>query len=327
MKKFALTLLCLGLLTGCGRVEPDIHSSEAPVINDTTESASTDEAEDPARTTSADKDKKEKSTNTTKAKTSFTTRSPEELAKLTSAAAKGKTNNNTKTGSVSSGGRIITNQGGTNKQPATAAPTQPPTPAPTQAPTERVITDKFVVGSDGVAFYVNGEKKQLLNVDTAAILNTTQPPQTYIIEEDFDFDLNKDVFVPTQIGTSNVPGKYFRYDPNTDSYVEWDQLNALNNLVQTNANDGVLTVHDKTNAVEYEDKYYSWEGGSLVLKGRDKQYTGADGQVYKDLYTIENGAEKLYMKQHILLGEDNSYLGAEDITPQENAPQDNTTQE
>ena len=73
------------------------------------------------------------------------------------------------------------------------------------------------------------------------------PIREYISADDFDFDGYTDIFIPSE--HSGISGTYYRYNPETEQFEEWDELNEFGYKL-TVTPDNTLT---DTSYSEYSD--------------------------------------------------------------------------
>ncbi|MBQ3856125.1 MAG: hypothetical protein II762_05505 [Ruminococcus sp.] len=185
-------------------------------------------------------------------------------------------------------------------------------PLPTEGETGAVYnTDmKFHVTEEGVEYLKNGEVVQLLSVDTSSLMLYSDP-ESVLVEDDFDFDLYADLFVMTSFSPYNSLGVYFRYDPESGEFKEWPELSEIGFFAQPNDAAGILTVHEKGSAVDYEDRSYDWQDGKPVLVGVDRQYASGE-EILIDHFTVTDGQEELYMREK-LVQDDNGEFRQEEV--------------
>ncbi|MBR3760330.1 MAG: lipoprotein [Ruminococcus sp.] len=176
----------------------------------------------------------------------------------------------------------------------------------------------YRVESDGVVCVSGGIDVEKLYTDCTELLRLAEAygedPAELLTIEDFDFDGYDDVFVPETIGTPNVPGKYFRQVPEANSYYfgEWDELNGIGFLLNTDSVNERLTFYSKGSAVEHEQVVYEWEGSAIVPVSRELQYM-QETEIFIDSYEYDGGKEILTGRKRVLLGENNEWLGTEDV--------------
>lgn len=89
-------------------------------------------------------------------------------------------------------------------------------------------------------------------------------PEDFLDTTDFDFDGYFDLFIPTDHLSST--GVYFRFDPKTELFEEWDELNQIGNNLYVEEKDKYLISYqyDKDRK-EFEKCIYQWENAGLVL--------------------------------------------------------------
>ncbi|MBR2283796.1 MAG: hypothetical protein IJ874_05180 [Ruminococcus sp.] len=188
-------------------------------------------------------------------------------------------------------------------------------PVPVGADPEEIMSHySFSVTQHGVEVYYDGKKVQLIPENGLYSENASHPLDDFLVHEDFDFDLYDDLFIPSSVGDiSDVSGRYYHFDRTVGLFAEWSELDRLGRCAETNPADGTLMIHNKDSAAAYEDKYYSWDSGTLVLVMRVVQYVSTNGEMYIDYYEVKGGSEELFYRERILFGVDGSYAGTESV--------------
>lgn len=178
---------------------------------------------------------------------------------------------------------------------------------------------KFKVEDDGVVYYNGGSVLQKIELDCTELIMRAESydraPEEFLTIADFNFDGNNDLFVPDIIGTPNIPGTYFYMDPTRqlNCFEEWDVLNEIGYLMNTDSENEVLHFSSKGSAVDHDWIVYKWESGKLQPVSRELQYmNGSD--IYIDCFEYDNdGKEILIGRKRAVLGENNEWLGTEDV--------------
>ncbi len=176
----------------------------------------------------------------------------------------------------------------------------------------------YRVESDGVVCVSGGIAVEKLFTDCTELLRLAEAygedPAELLTVADFDFDGYDDVFVPETIGTPNVAGKYFRNAVELSSryFIDWDELNKIGYLLNTDSVNKRLTFYSKGSAVEHEQIVYEWEGSAIVPVSRELQYM-QETEIFIDSYEYDGGKEILTGRKRVLLGENNEWLGTEDV--------------
>lgn len=86
-----------------------------------------------------------------------------------------------------------------------------------------------------------------------------------IIQEDFNFDGYCDLFFLMDSGAMFAPGTYFRFNPETQLYEKWDELNKIG--IRTIIDNDNQTLRFRKYSSEYWLEYfdYKWEDDILIL--------------------------------------------------------------
>lgn len=169
----------------------------------------------------------------------------------------------------------------------------------------------FEVAEEGVWVYCDRERTQLLDADTAELLSHDNPVD-FLTHDDFDFDQYHDLFVPELLGRPNIPGKYFHFDAKTGLFVPWEELNEIGYISHPNDADRTLSFTLSGSAVDYKATVYKWQDETPVMVNCKRQYAKGD-EIYIDSYTYENGDEELYQRERVLLSENGTWLGTEEV--------------
>lgn len=92
-------------------------------------------------------------------------------------------------------------------------------------------------------------------------------PEKYLIESDFDFDGYSDLCFPNSFEVNtislNSAYKYYRFEPETERYVLWDELNDIGDMIFPNYDNQTLESFDNN-----EKNIYEWKDESLVIVQR-----------------------------------------------------------
>lgn len=171
----------------------------------------------------------------------------------------------------------------------------------------------FEVVPEGVWVYYDEIYAQLLVADTAELLRY-DGPESFLTHEDYNFDLYDDLFIPEMLGRRNIPGKYFRFDPETGLFVIWNELDEAGWCSSTvNDADGTITFDIAGSSTDREETIYEWQDEKLVMVGRKVQYMSGDGMIYIDSYAYDNGFEELFYRERVLIDENGTWLGTEEV--------------
>lgn len=108
-------------------------------------------------------------------------------------------------------------------------------------------------------------------------------PEDLLDTTDFDFDGYFDLFIPTD-HLSNT-GVYFRFNPETELFEEWDELNQVGRIVYTGEENEYLTSYQYfKDSKESEKCIYQWKNASLVRVSRELSYYDENGEHYADYF-------------------------------------------
>jgi len=116
---------------------------------------------------------------------------------------------------------------------------------------------------------------------------------------DYDFDGYDDLFFQTTIHTANEPGVYYRFNPETCLFEDWDELNNIGHTldigISSNVSIGQTLSYSTSKPDEHETFIYKWENDKLILVERritliDNENNTAVTELY---YIDDNGNEIL----------------------------------
>jgi len=185
--------------------------------------------------------------------------------------------------------------------------------------TEKEIVEgiSFKVAETGIDIFNNGELIQ--NVAGNYLEEFSKygdSPESYIIYEDFNFDGVNDIFIPNILGTANCSGKYFHYDSDMGIFVPWDELNnKVGQLANIVPDSEYLSVHIKSNAVEYEDWLYKWDNDILKPLSLAKQFIWNDN-IYMNTYQYyENGEKDFIVTEKMDYDENGNLISRTKVEP------------
>lgn len=316
MKKCILPVILLALLSGCGKVS-DASGIESRInivsgtVEGTTRSRTTSETEamtdghTTGSTTSKAAGEKVSGTTTTKSKKSS-------VQAATRAS-----------GGNSGGSRGTTRHVPTAQRTTTTAAQPTTSQTPTIDPKDySSITFELNSSSNEIDVSregMSGSIQVLKDVDLTDIRNAiaNDPSKTindFIVRQnDFDFDGYPDLFIIEKQDDLNKTGKYYRYDPTKGIYAAWSELNGLNfntgvegYEIIPNASDNSLTIYNKKDTLNYEEKTFEWgENRVLIIRRYRNQYN--DGELIETVLYDENGikaSSETRDSQGNLVGED-----------------------
>lgn len=121
-------------------------------------------------------------------------------------------------------------------------------------------------------------------------------PEDFLKTTDFNFDGYPDLFIPTDHLSDT--GVYYKFDPETELFEEWDELNRIGESVYTeNEDEALIFSRYDADRREAEKCVYQWENDSLVRVSRELTYYGEDGELYTDHF---DSADKLIKRERLL---------------------------
>lgn len=170
-----------------------------------------------------------------------------------------------------------------------------------------------VTDLNGVEIYLDGEFYQSLDVTIDYTFLNPEYKKDFVKFRDYDFDGYNDIAVTKALAT-NMVCSYFRYNPDTEYFESWSELDKLHFYVQIN-DDKTLSVHSKASAVDADDTIYKWSGDVLVPVSKEKRYSkGKD--IFVDYFEYDsNGNETLVKREKYILDENGDMTGTVDVTP------------
>ncbi len=127
------------------------------------------------------------------------------------------------------------------------------------------------------------------------------PIRAYISAEDFDFDGYTDIFIPSE--RSGISGIYYHYNPETEQFEEWDELNKISYKLTIDS-DNTLTT---TSYLEYGDviKKYQWNGDSLEPVALIDYHYSKNGYI-NDIYEYQPDGSKILVERTYINSENNA---------------------
>lgn len=134
-------------------------------------------------------------------------------------------------------------------------------------------------------------------------------PEDCLNTTDFDFDGFDDLFIPTD--HLSAVGVYYRFNPETELFEEWNALNQIGESVYTEKeSESLISSHYDIDRKESEKCIYQWENASLVRVSRELSYYGADGERYTDYF---DSTDTLIKREHLLYDGYGHLKSAEEI--------------
>lgn len=174
------------------------------------------------------------------------------------------------------------------------------------------------VESDGVTVS-QGSFLQKIELDCSRLIECAESynrdPADFIEISDFNFDGYDDMFIPDIIGTPNVPGTYYYMNPTSEfnCFEEWDELNEVGFLMKADSENEVLHFSSSGSAVDHDWIIYKWESGNLQPVSRELQYMNVSDILIDCFEYDDTGKETLVKRKRAVLGENNEWLGTEDV--------------
>lgn len=160
---------------------------------------------------------------------------------------------------------------------------------------------------------VLGEKGGLHQQLAVDIKTPSDNVKDIVITYDLDGDNYFDIAVRTYADDKNTYYRYFRYNPDTDYFDEWQELDKLIYFIRPLGNE--LNVFHKISDSDGETDTYIWENGSLMLIRKEKQYLD-NGIILRDyLEYDENGNETLIKRENLVYDENGFLISVTDLTP------------
>lgn len=170
-----------------------------------------------------------------------------------------------------------------------------------------------VTDSGKVEIYSKGELYQVLDM-TIDDTFLDYESKDLVKFRDYDFDGYNDIAVTKALAT-NMVFSYFRYNPETEYFEKWEELDNLHFYVNIN-DDKTLSVHSKGGAIYTDDTVYKWSGDVLVPVSKEKRYSkGAD--IFVDYFEYDDkGNESLIKREQLILNDDGIIISERiDVTP------------
>lgn len=107
-------------------------------------------------------------------------------------------------------------------------------------------------------------------------------PEDFLDTTDFDFDGYFDLFIPTNHLSDT--GVYYRFNPETELFEEWNELNQIGKKVYTVKGNEYLTSYHSNGSKEFEKCIYQWENDSLVRVSREISFYDENGERFTDYF-------------------------------------------
>ncbi len=162
---------------------------------------------------------------------------------------------------------------------------------------EAIITEelKYSVNEDSIDVIRNGKTVQSINFDTTELISFSERVsvdlEQFLVTSDFDFDGYDDLFIPERLGTPNIPGKYYRYNPDTGMYEEWEEFNKISTLVRIQQTNNALIEDITSSVVDYKETAWFWEGSVLKKKFQRIQKAVENNEIIIEDYKFDENDE------------------------------------
>lgn len=154
---------------------------------------------------------------------------------------------------------------------------------------------QYSVNKDSIDVIRNGKTVQSINFDTTELISWSErvsvAPEQFLTSSDFDFDGYDDLFIPEMLGTPNIPGKYYKYNPDTGMYEEWEEFNKISTLVRIQQTNDALIEDIRGSAVDYKTTAWFWEGSVLKRKLQRIQKADENNEIIIEDYKFDENDE------------------------------------
>lgn len=164
----------------------------------------------------------------------------------------------------------------------------------------------------GVEIYSDGEFYQSLDV-TIDYTFLNPESKDFVKFRDYDFDGYNDISVTKALATNRVCS-YFRYNPDTEYFESWSELDNLHFYITIN-NNKTLSIHSKSGAVDADDTVYKWSGDVLVPVSKEKRYSKGRDIFIDYLEYDDYGNETLVKREKYIFDKNGDVTGTVDVTP------------
>ncbi len=177
------------------------------------------------------------------------------------------------------------------------------------------------VEGDGVTVDFKNNTMQKIEIDCTELLRMAEiydiDPENMLVVGDYNFDGYDDLFVPETTLNANTPGTYYYFNPtvNFNPFEEWDELNEIGFLMKADSEKKILNFSSHISAIDHDWIIYKWKAGKLHPVSREYQYQSVyDNQIYINRFEYDDdGKEILVKRKRAVLGENNEWLGTEDV--------------
>lgn len=155
---------------------------------------------------------------------------------------------------------------------------------------------RFEITESGVEVYEKSGEEPLqiltldpeLTADPEWLYKTYQEgsytPYRFVSMQDYDFDGYEDIRIQNYLGAYQGTNQYYRFNPDTKMFENWDELNELHFTINVHIDDESLSVFSKSGAVDSWNYTYKWNDDKLMLISLNKRYYSyTDKKIYHDL--------------------------------------------
>lgn len=184
------------------------------------------------------------------------------------------------------------------------------------------------VQENGVEIIRDGKTIQLIEINTEEMLyfyaESITDPSTLINIEDFDFDGYDDLFIPQNIGTLNTNGVYMHYNPETETFEEWEAMSEIKTYIFLDKENQKLKTSVRESASDHEGWTYIWnDNKQLELVESWLQYA-VDGNIFVDYYEYPNGEKNLLRREQHIYDEDGHFVKTIEVPLEEETTEAST---
>lgn len=176
----------------------------------------------------------------------------------------------------------------------------------------------FNITESGIEILYDDEIMQIIEGDFLEqykSYNVESDLENSIVLEDFDFDNHKDLFVPEILYRANCPGTYYHFNPTTQLFEEWKELNTIGFLLSPKIEDNMNTLSYTLSgsAIDHETYTYVWQNNNIKMIERSIQYINPkDNEIYIDYFKYDDSNnEKLIKREKAIIDENNNWIGTE----------------
>lgn len=191
--------------------------------------------------------------------------------------------------------------------------------------------EQLIFSEDGISERKEVKVKSLYNFEVSEnnvevmledkIIQTLEcdytPDKNKIEFYDYDFDGHDDLFVSMKNGAMYAPGTYFRYNPDTQLYEKWDELNQVGHeLAVDSENQNLYWVDNYSDEYKFEKFVYKWKYQKIKLREHITGYEDKGG-LWQETYSVKSPEnEELVKREKIIYdeeGNENESFNPDDI--------------